>query len=171
MNVICTILADRVANDSHVVRWGWAVKAAGVTETRLCSVPDLAQTQVLAEAMASALGASLAPSVHPSDVVRALGWRYRMGSIGSGVSTIESLLVPLNRGGFSVVVNAQRLPSPERAMWLTAHEIGHSFFYKPGSPPRRIVAVTAEEEHFCDAFADCLLSAARKNDRPKVTAA
>ncbi|MFC5492277.1 hypothetical protein [Nocardioides caricicola] len=133
-----------------------------MTETRLCQVPTARQTWSLADAMADVLSDVLCgASARPGDVVGALGWRYREGVIGSADSTVESLLVPLLGGGFSVVVNAQRSPSPARALWLTAHEIGHSFFYVPGTPPRRIIAVTPEEERFCDEFADRLTAANR----------
>jgi hypothetical protein len=138
---------------------------------RLCRVPDAADTEALADQMSTILRNALAGSPRPQDVAGFLGWRYREGAIGSATSTVESLLVPLNRGGFSVVVNTHRSPSPERATWLTAHEIGHSFFYVPGSPPRRIVPVTAEEEIFCDAFATRLLRPARRSVDTNIRAA
>jgi hypothetical protein len=141
---------------------GGSVCHSEYTPIRLCRVPDAADTEALADQMATVLRNALAESAGPQDVANSLGWRYREGPIGSATSTVESLLVPLNRGGFSVVVNTHRSPSPEHSIWLTAHEIGHSFFYMPGSPPRRIVPVTAEEEIFCDAFATSLLRSARK---------
>lgn len=124
---------------------------------RLCQVPTPAGTVALADQVASVLRHALVGAAGPQDVTDSLGWRYREGPIGSGTSTIESILVPLTRGGFSVIVNADLVPSSEHAIWLTAHEIGHSFFYAPGRPPRRIIPVTAEEEEFCDAFADRLI--------------
>jgi hypothetical protein len=138
---------------------------------RLCRVPNPGETAALADHMATVLSHAIAGSRRPEDATSSLGWRYRESPIGSPTSTIESLLIPLNRGGFSVVVNTHHSPSRERAMWLTAHEIGHSFFYAPGSPPRRIVPVTADEEAFCDAFAHRLLWAARRSHGTKVDAA
>jgi hypothetical protein len=138
---------------------------------RLCRVPDAVDTEALADHMATVLGIEFVEHGRPEDATRALGWRYREGPIGSATSTLESLLVPLNRGGFSVVVNSHRSPSPEHALWLTAHEIGHSFFYAPGSPPRRIIPVTTEEEVFCDAFATRLLQSAKGSAVASVCAA
>ncbi len=125
---------------------------------RLCRVPGTTETFALADRMATLLGPALAEPPRPDVAVSLLGWQYREANIGSPASTVESLLVPLVQGGFSVIVNAHRSPCSSRAMWLAAHEIGHSFFYAPGSPPRRIVPVTADEENFCDAFATRLLS-------------
>lgn len=136
---------------------GERVHHTELVTVRLWRVPTPAETAALADHMATLLRPVLASAAGPQDVTSSLGWRYREGEVGSSTSTIESLLVPLNRGGFSVVVNTHRAPSPEHAMWLTAHEIGHSFFYAPSTPPRRIVPVTVEEEAFCDAFADRLL--------------
>lgn len=128
---------------------------------RLCRVPAATETRGLAKDMAALLGSSLAECGRPEDVTNVLGWRYSEVPVGYASSGVESLLVPLIRGGFSVVVNAHRTPSREHAMWLTAHEIGHSFFYAPGAPPRRIIPVTSEEEAFCDAFAISLLRIAK----------
>ncbi len=138
---------------------------------RLCRVPTPSGTAMLGGQVAEALGDALADAAGPEDVTDSLGWRYRERPVGSETSTIESLLVPLTGGGFTVVVNAHRAPSRERAIWLAAHEIGHSFFYTSGRPPRRIVPVTAEEEDFCDAFAHHLLLATARNASGRVSAA
>jgi hypothetical protein len=147
------------------------VHHSDLVTVRLCQVPTPAETEALADHTAAVLQHVLVGAASPQDLTGTLGWKYREGPIGSGESTIESLLVPLNRGGFSVVVNAHRAPTPERALWLTAHEMGHSFFYAPGMPPRRIVPVTAEEEDFCDAFAERLLWTLTANACPGLDAA
>lgn len=150
---------------------GESVHHSEPVTARLCQVPTPAGTAALAAHMATVLRHAFAGSAGPQGITNSLGWRYREGPIGSAASTIESLLVPLNRGGFSVVVNTHRAPSSGHAMWLTAHEIGHSFFYAPGNPPRRIVPATVEEEDFCDAFADGLLRALSTSADTNVTAA
>lgn len=139
---------------------GGSVPGGEYIPVRLCQVPDAAGTTALADQMAGILRTAFAGYVRPQDVATCLGWGYREGPIGAATSAVESLLIPLNRGGFNVVVNTHHAPSSERTIWLLAHEIGHSFFYVPGSPPRRIVPVTVEEEDFCDAFATRLLGSA-----------
>ncbi len=90
-------------------------------------------------------------------VVEAFGWRFSIRPVESPTSTLQSLLLPVLDGGFSVVVNGHYAWTEAEALWLAAHEIGHSFFYTNGAPPRRIVPCTPVEEQFCDVFADHLL--------------
>jgi hypothetical protein len=89
------------------------------------------------------------------------GWRLRYSRTFPEKSTVESLLIPLRTGGFSVVLNPLRLPddADERTRheaFLLGHEIAHSFFYtdEPGVLPHRISGqlATPEEESFCDEF-------------------
>ena len=89
----------------------------------------------------------------------AVGCGYSVLPIGAPTSTVQSLLVPLRTGGFNIVINAHHGHTARKALWLTAHEVAHMFFYVPGTPPRRIVRCTPAEESFCDAFAHALLSA------------
>jgi hypothetical protein len=83
-----------------------------------------------------------------------LGWLYT--SRPFECHGTEALLIPLLRGDFSVAVNSSHHPSQERQAWLLAHEIGHSLFWVPGTPPRRLAPHSQAEEGFCDAFADDL---------------
>lgn len=123
---------------------------------RFLRVPDDAQVEDLAAELRSALAGSDVFSA-PDSLVRAFGWQYRARPIGAAGSAVQSLLVPLRKGGFSVVVNSHHHCSNSETLWLVAHEIGHSFFYQTGEPPARIVPCTQAEERFCDAFADALL--------------
>ena len=77
---------------------------------------------------------------------------------------VRAMLLPMVRGGFTVL-SILVPPQPEsragRDMALIrltrlAHELGHSFFYAPGAPPRRLFPIGPEEERFCDAFAAAL---------------
>jgi hypothetical protein len=123
---------------------------------RFSTAPDDAHTTELAARMRGCTDLALS-SGSAEDLARSAGFNYEVLPIGSGNSTVQSLLVPLRSGGFSVVINALHRRSEPEAQWLTAHEIAHSFFYAAGSPPRRIVRCSAQEESFCDAFADALL--------------
>lgn len=148
-----------MSNDSHVilrVRME-AVRMELGNEYRLSRVPDVEQMQRLARELRSRLSAALSEG-SAGAMAAALDWRYSRRPIGAPKdSTVQSLLVPLNVGGFSIVVNAHHARTDLEALWLAAHEVGHSFFYAGGTPPRRIVPCSDQEERFCDDFADELL--------------
>lgn len=89
------------------------------------------------------------------------GWGLSYASESLENSSIQSLLIPLLRGGFTVAINKHKLPdNPDARLrqeaFLVGHEIAHSFFYveRTGQPPRRIVSKQASraEEEFCDEF-------------------
>jgi hypothetical protein len=74
-----------------------------------------------------------------------------------------AMLVPTDEG-FTALVDSKlwdRASSGEAARrhlrFVLAHELGHTFFYRSGSPPSRTVAPSGAEERFCDAFATFLL--------------
>lgn len=95
-------------------------------------------------------------------VIEQEGWRlgYFQAS-PNNTSNLQSLLIPLIKGGFAVSINERILPhDPEERLrqeaFLAGHEIAHSFFYHqaPEQVPRRISGKWAshEEELFCDEF-------------------
>ena len=95
------------------------------------------------------------------------GWKISRNPTFSAESKMQALLVPLLRGGFSVVLNTSSLPnSPEEAerqeTFLIGHEIAHSFFYKdaPGTIPHRIGSkqTSQDEEAFCDEFGQAFVT-------------
>lgn len=124
---------------------------------RLASLPDDCQLTDIALRMRDHLQPVL-ELVSAEALATAVGCGYGVQPIGAATSTVQSLLVPLRAGGFNIVINAHHSPSDADALWLTAHEVAHSFFYTASEPPRRIVPNTPAEECFCDAFADALLS-------------
>ena len=135
------------------------------TGLRLSRVPDASHTREIASKLSEDLPEPLA-AWSPSSVCAALGWRYGVKPIGGPNSTVQSILAPLLVGGFSVVVNAHHPRSDLEALWLTLHEVGHSFFYTAGKPPRRIIQCTLEEERFCDLLADEVLADEALADLP-----
>lgn len=103
----------------------------------------------------------------PFDVwaaVRMRGWRAEVGVLRAAEGGIEACTVPSPKYGFRFIVD-DREPGKERrfgeqspvASLRLAHEVGHTLFYSPGSPPSRRLPPTEEEERFCDAFALALL--------------
>lgn len=88
-------------------------------------------------------------------------WRMGYFQTGPNNSSLQSLLIPLLRGGFAIGINEYNLPrDPEERIrqeaFLAGHEIAHSFFYhaSPEQVPRRISSrwASRDEEEFCDAF-------------------
>jgi Zn-dependent peptidase ImmA (M78 family) len=84
-------------------------------------------------------------------------------ALGVGARRHTAMLVPTTRG-FNAVVDSQlwdRAESgdaPRRHLrFVVAHELGHTFFYRPGEPPSRSSAPDRLEERFCDHFATFLL--------------
>ncbi len=90
-----------------------------------------------------------------SVTMRRMGYRY-----DGQLSTLRSLIVPMQTGGFSIVVNSdhtygQQTEKVETA--LIAHEVCHGVvFFNKDIPPKRRVRHLGAEEVFCDTFAESL---------------
>ena len=74
-----------------------------------------------------------------------------------------AMLVP-TEAGFTALVDCElwdRAASAEAARkhlrFVLAHELAHTFFYRPGTPPSRTSAPDDAEERFCNGFATFLL--------------
>jgi len=75
-----------------------------------------------------------------------------------------AMLVPV-QDGFRAVVDSGLWRSAanddarlrRRMRFVLSHELGHTFFYTPGRPPRRAHAPDRREESFCQRFATSLL--------------
>jgi hypothetical protein len=73
------------------------------------------------------------------------------------------MLSPKSWGGFTLSISARSLASQEAGLggyadYLTAHEMGHSFFYDRSERPyRRRLPNSVAEERFCNLFARWLL--------------
>ncbi len=84
-------------------------------------------------------------------------------SLGVGQHRHTAMLVPTHDGFRAVVDSAiwQRAREGEggrrRLRFVLAHELGHTFFYRPGRPPKRSRAPDRLEERFCHRFATSLL--------------
>lgn len=81
--------------------------------------------------------------------------------VGSRCHT--AMLVPASEGFHAVVDSAlwQRAGEADagrrRLRFVLAHELGHTFFYRPGRPPTRTRPVDRFEERFCHRFATAFL--------------
>lgn len=101
----------------------------------------------------------------PEKLIASLGWSLRSERMDASIGGVRALLIPLRRGGFTLVVDPD--PSPDELKrgvppnviraWRIAHELAHTFFYSLGSPPRRRIPLSDAEEHFCDAVASALV--------------
>jgi hypothetical protein len=95
----------------------------------------------------------------PERIVAALRWSVRAKDLGSRDGGHKALLIPLFDGGFSILIDPEppnEANAPDRLnwwQWRVAHELAHSIFYRPGTPPKRAVSYVREEEEFCDGFA------------------
>jgi len=74
-----------------------------------------------------------------------------------------AMLVPTSDGFHAVVDDqvwkraAESASGRQRLRFVIAHELGHTFFYRPGSPPTRRQPPDRLEERFCHRFATSLL--------------
>jgi hypothetical protein len=97
--------------------------------------------------------------------VRQRGWRAEITTLRAAEGGIEACTVPSSDHGFHFMVDDRMAGHPESgsgeqsplATFRLAHEVGHTLFYRQGSPPSRSLPPTPEEERFCDAFALALL--------------
>lgn len=115
----------------------------------------------LAHELIEKVSPSLGGLVIAKMVIEQEGWRMGYFRTSPDNSSLQSLLIPLLKGGFAISINERHLPyDPEERLrqeaFLAGHEIAHSFFYHaaPGQVPRRISGEWAsrEEELFCDEF-------------------
>lgn len=75
----------------------------------------------------------------------------------------RAMLVPTDKG-FRATVDRVLWEQAKQADWgrhrlrfVLAHELGHTFFYRTGNPPKRERPADREEEQFCHHFANSLL--------------
>lgn len=89
--------------------------------------------------------------------------RVTSGKLRIGDRSHIAMLVPFE-DGFQATVDAelwerakQEENARHRLRFVLAHELGHTLFYRPGSPPKRAVPPDQDEERFCHDFANSLL--------------
>lgn len=117
-------------------------------------------------------GVSGGERCEPAALLARRGWSLRFATLRADNDGNDALLIPRARGGFEVVVDprlARRevaaLRSEIDRVAATAdvvalrigHEIGHTFFFSEGAPPRRRIAYSQAEEIYCDQFARALV--------------
>ncbi len=100
--------------------------------------------------------------------VRARGWQADLRPLRAPDGGIEACTIPSALYGFRFMVDDRvagqlgpgRGEQSEVARFRLAHEVGHTLFFRPGTPPSRRVPPTEDEERFCDDFATALLQGA-----------
>lgn len=136
---------------------------------RLTSVPHVRDVAALIEVVHNRLTSALpglAGALDPSRLCEYFGWHVRVERLGARDGGQQAALLPRWGGGFTILVDpdltpAQRSDNPDPvivARFRVGHELAHTLFYSETAPPRRAVALSPQEEEFCDAFAWALVS-------------
>lgn len=102
-----------------------------------------------------------------------MGWQIKLEKLNAEKNGLSGLLFPQPDGGFTIIIDPfpYSLDEPSVLLWempevrfILAHEIAHTTFYTPGSPPYRsgqgrstLSLPNPAEELFCDRFAASLL--------------
>lgn len=97
------------------------------------------------------------------DACRAAGVSVTRRPLNVGDGRHTAMLVPTSRG-FTAAVDSRlwdraltAAAARRHVRFVLAHELAHTFFYEPGSPPSRRSAPDRLEESFCHHFATLLL--------------
>jgi hypothetical protein len=136
---------------------------------RLTSVPHVRDVAALIEVVHNRLASALpglAGTLDPYRLCEHFGWQVRVEQLGARVGGQQAALLPRWGGGFTVLVDPDLTPAERSgnadpvivARFRVAHELAHTLFYSETAPPRRAVALSPQEEGFCDAFAWALVS-------------
>jgi hypothetical protein len=122
----------------------------------------LAKVEDLAQAARQATASSDGP-VALREACEAATVRILRGPLAVGQRRHTAMLVP-TASGFHAVVDLgvwrrakEGPPGRQRLRFVLAHELGHTFFYRPGRPPTRSRPADRLEERFCHRFATALL--------------
>lgn len=119
---------------------------------------------------ARTLAEELRPSRHASQTLLELvsqrfRWvELRLEPLAAKFGRQDALTCPKADRGFVIVIDPDLSPrdaaegrSPRQVLdWRLAHELGHTYFFS-GSPARRWVRWSPDEEHQADSFASVLL--------------
>lgn len=124
--------------------------------------PGLAEAPTLAQRVRRAV----VPDPEALRVTRACqnaGVQMLQRLLRVGAKQRTAMLVPA-ADGFRAVIDPQLWRSAQhdatarhRLRFVLAHELGHTYFYEPGAPPRRTRPADRREEGFCNRFATSLL--------------
>lgn len=154
-------------------------------EEELEEIPDGPDLEELAQRVRRHCGQQWRRRLDLAAVCGAFGATVRVAELGGREGGQEAMLVPLEEGGFGVVVDPTprggwgRVPSGvrpnlrrHRLRFRVGHELAHTFFYsrRPGGPPRRQLFDSDEQEDFCDRFSRSLLVPRRAIIRMEATA-
>jgi hypothetical protein len=140
-----------------------------VSGTALVGEPGLgapaASAAALRQQLALGRGKRLLDAVSES-----LPWiQVRFERLAAHDGRQDALMCPLAGGGFRIIIDPDLSPADieagrdlqEALDWRLAHELGHSFFFAPGTPPQRWARWTPAEEREADRLAAILLHGPR----------
>lgn len=123
---------------------------------------SLGNAEGLAAAVRAAASCSDGPLPLP-DICQAAMVRVLRRQLDVGQRRHTAMLVP-TENGFHALVDSTVWPRTDddvigrrRLRFVLAHELGHTFFYRPGRPPTRSHPPDINEERFCHRFATALL--------------
>lgn len=126
------------------------------------SGPGLVQAPALAQGMRRRIVADV-ERLKVSSACRLAGVEMLQRMLRVGSSRRTAMLVPATNG-FRAVIDPQLWDDARRDVdarrklrFVLAHELGHTFFYERGAPPRRTHPADRREESFCNRFATSLL--------------
>lgn len=142
------------------------------------ALPDAKPAAVDVQALSRCARSALAAPNEPVLIARACelaGARVRSDRITVGARAHSAMLVPAEPG-FTILLSralrhraASESSARRWARFVLAHELGHTFFYRPGRRPTRFRRPDAAEESFCHRFATSLLVPPTAADRTPVT--
>lgn len=124
--------------------------------------PPLSQVDELAGIARHAAGADEGP-LPLREACRAAMVTVEARPLTLGRERHTAMLVPTNKG-FRATIDQTLWEQAKQVDWgrhrlrfVLAHELGHTLFYRAGSPPKRERPADREEERFCHHFANSLL--------------
>jgi hypothetical protein len=121
--------------------------------------------------LARAAVASVDKPVRLNDACRLAQASVRVEEIRVSGRSRQAMLIPADPG-FTILLNPLSRGRPSPRCWtrfVLAHELGHTFFYRPGRRPTRVHRPGVAEESFCHRFAVSLLVPAVVAERTPLT--
>lgn len=104
------------------------------------------------------------------DAVRRRGWVVELRRLRAAEGGVEACTVPCAKNEFRIWVDDRPCGGDkgegrfsDLVLFRLAHEVAHTLFYRPGSPPSRTLSADRAEEEFCDEFALALLGLSRQD--------
>jgi hypothetical protein len=152
----------------------WLNKARRGAEQRVGEYGEIAwprpalrhvPAQGVAERLAQSVASQGPDSWDPLVLVERLQIPVRYQPLRAAEGGLEATIISNSTHGFEIVCD-EWLPdqTPDRLRFRVAHELAHTLFFDwANNPPRRVNGwATAEEERFCDEFAEALLAESKR---------